>query len=89
MPRSNATVSGRLHSQAIFIALKQTYNHNAGFTITQVLGAIIFAVSAISLLVKVYVLPVAVTGFTWETMSELSTSCISGGSGNENDDDGK
>ena len=81
MPRSNATVSGRLHSQAIFIALKQTYNHNAGFTITQVLGAIIFAVSAM------YVLPVAVTGFTWETMSELSTSCISGGSGNENDDE--
>ena len=70
------------------------YNPNtAGFTIktiTQVsCCGIIFAASAISLLVKVYVLPVAVTGFTRETMSELSTSSISGGSGNENDDDGK
>ena len=45
--------------------------------------------SVISCLVRVYVLPVAVVGFTWETISDMSTSSMSGGSGNVNDGAGK
>ena len=45
--------------------------------------------SVISCLVRVYVLPVAVVGFTWETISDVSTSSMSGGSGNVNDGAGK